>query len=376
MELYDLASPVENFMAAKADALRAPLGGSMELLPLCNMDCKMCYIRLTKEQMEQRGRMLSCDEWLGIAEDAKKNGVLFLLLTGGEPLIYPEFERLYTTLTDMGFILTINTNGTLIDEKWADLFGSRPCRRLNITLYGMDDAAYGRLCGNPRGFSQVMRGVDLLNERNVPFRFNCSVTPDNWKQLPQLFEIARSKNVSLEACSYMFPPVRKDGCAEKYVRLSPEEAARSLLDSFQGKNPGVDMEIAVKNTLAKIKSAAAEILKKNEFMGLSCRAGRSGFWMNWKGELLPCGMFEEPKISLLEHSFAECWDYIVKETSQLRRCAECEKCEKRAICKSCGAACLTETGRTDGKPEYLCRMTEKCYDLLKEYETLNRSENG
>ena len=72
MELYDLASPVENMLAAKADIMRSPLGGTIELLPLCNMSCKMCYIHQSKEQMNKTGTMLSCDQWLRIADEAKK----------------------------------------------------------------------------------------------------------------------------------------------------------------------------------------------------------------------------------------------------------------------------------------------------------------
>lgn len=51
-----------------------------------------------------------------------KAGTLFLLLTGGEPLLFPDFKTLYLELRNMGMILTINTNGTLLGESWADFF--------------------------------------------------------------------------------------------------------------------------------------------------------------------------------------------------------------------------------------------------------------
>ena len=407
MDLYDLANPAERLLADKADAMRAPLGGSMELLPLCNMDCKMCYIRLSRQEMEQRGRMLSCDEWLNIAKDAKDNGVLYLLLTGGEPLIYPEFDRLYTTLLDMGFILTVNTNGTLIDEETADLFARHPCKRINVTLYGTDDDTYARLCGNPEGFSQVMRAAGLLKKKGVIFRFNCSVTPENVSQIREIAAIAKEFNVPLEACNYMFPPVRKGiketgscainsaGKGQKEAksraippagegmegagrgvpepvrkeseetgicRMHPPDAARSQLEIFSCRVNRGEFLAGVMNTMRLLERPV-----DNTYKGLPCRAGRSGFWMNWKGEMVPCGMFEEPGISLLEHSFGECWDYIVSETAKIRYCEDCVKCPKRGICKSCGAACLTETGSCSGKPEYLCEMTDELIRIMYGY---------
>ena len=41
---------------------------------------------------------------------------------GGEPLLVPGFKELYLALKAEGMVLTLNTNGTLLDEPWADLF--------------------------------------------------------------------------------------------------------------------------------------------------------------------------------------------------------------------------------------------------------------
>lgn len=62
------------------------------------------------------------EEWTKTAEDMMKAGTLFVLLTGGEPLLYPHFRELYQKLRELGMIITINTNGTLINEAWADFF--------------------------------------------------------------------------------------------------------------------------------------------------------------------------------------------------------------------------------------------------------------
>ena len=101
---------VDQFMMMRARVLRKPYTPSFALTPLCNLDCKMCYVRKSKTEMDAEGRMLSCDEWLSIADEAVEAGTLFLLLTGGEPLLYPEFRRLYSALAQKGLILSVNTN--------------------------------------------------------------------------------------------------------------------------------------------------------------------------------------------------------------------------------------------------------------------------
>ena len=135
--------------AAPGVGSTAAINGSLELLPLCNMNCDMCYVRLSARETEAKGGLHTADEWIGLGREMQKAGVLFLLLTGGEPLLFPDFQKLYVELRQMGMILTVNTNGTLLDEGWADFFGRYKPRRINITLYGADDSAYEKLCHYP-----------------------------------------------------------------------------------------------------------------------------------------------------------------------------------------------------------------------------------
>ena len=57
---------------------------------------------------------MTLERWLEVAEQARASGLLYLLLTGGEPFLWPDFWPLYERLTEMGFVLSINTNGSLI----------------------------------------------------------------------------------------------------------------------------------------------------------------------------------------------------------------------------------------------------------------------
>ena len=52
---------------------------------------------------------MSQSKFMQLAKDAKEQGMLFLLLTGGEPFLYPEFKELYQELSAMGFVISINS---------------------------------------------------------------------------------------------------------------------------------------------------------------------------------------------------------------------------------------------------------------------------
>ena len=134
---------------ARGRQLGLPIAGTFELTPRCNFHCKMCYVHLSREEQERRGKELTAEQWLQIAREAKDAGMVFLLLTGGEPLLRPDFPEIYRQLKAMGFIITINSNGYLIRDDLRKLFIENPPVRSNISLYGTSDSTYDKTCGVP-----------------------------------------------------------------------------------------------------------------------------------------------------------------------------------------------------------------------------------
>ena len=74
---------ISDYLYRKASANKIPLGASFELSPVCNFACKMCYLRKTAAQVKAEGkRIRDWTEWLALAEACRKEGTLYLLLTG------------------------------------------------------------------------------------------------------------------------------------------------------------------------------------------------------------------------------------------------------------------------------------------------------
>ena len=79
----------------EAFAKGIPISGTFELTPRCNFNCKMCYVHLQPEEIPQNGVELTAKEWLRIAEEAKEAGTTWVCVTGGEPLLHPEFPEIW-----------------------------------------------------------------------------------------------------------------------------------------------------------------------------------------------------------------------------------------------------------------------------------------
>lgn len=357
-------STAERMLMAKAMQRNIPINGSMELLPLCNLNCNMCYVRLSRAEMEAQGRMRSGAEWLALGRQMAKAGTLFLLLTGGEPLLHPDFKEIYLGLKKMGMILTINTNGTLIDEEWADFFGKYKPRRINITLYGADGDAYESLCHYRGGYDRVVKGVRLLRERGVDVKLAGSMTPENVKDISRMIEIAEELDVPMFMDAYMMPAARERSKPfSQQSRLGPEEAAAACtayLRRVLGEEGYAEYR---EDRLKKIDSF---VPGEEVPCASSCMAGRCSFTVNWQGQLRPCVISTEPAADVFEVGFDAAWKQVSTAFQAMRYCAKCSNCRLRPICRTCVAAALLETGDYMGTPEYLCRYAAESERLLRE----------
>ena len=363
MELFQTeTTTLEKIILQKAAAAQRPVNGTLELLPLCNMNCAMCYIRRDRSEVERGGGLRTVEEWIGLGEEMKKAGVLFLLLTGGEPLLFPDFQRLYLELKRMGMVLTINTNGTLLDEKWADFFGREKPRRINITLYGADERAYEELCHYPGGFERTMRGIRLLKERGVDVKINGSVTKENYKDVKRIYQIGRELEIPVHMDTYMLPGIRERGLAiEQQSRLAPEAAAATELETVKAELGEEQFPFYVQRKIAQIENGP-DIYPE----GMTCMAGSCSFSVNWQGEMRPCVTIEEPSVPVFEIGFDAAWEKMTGGAKKFRLHTKCVKCRLRPVCKTCVASAWLETGIYDGLPEYLCRYAKEYARLLYE----------
>lgn len=362
---------LSKYLHAKGHKLGLPIGGTFELTPRCNFNCKMCYVHLTAAEQRARGRELTAEQWLALAEAAKREGTVFLLLTGGEVTIRPDFPEIYREIQKMGFILSVNSNGYLLDGAVLDMFTEAPPTRVNISLYGTSNETYERLCGIP-AYDRVIANIRALRARGIDVRVTMSMTPDNIGDMAAVVREAKNVGAKIIASPYMFPPLRAhpERVGENY-RFSPEEAGRFLaeFDRLRFEPDIFRVRAAAVNAGSGVESDEDDCDLSAEGEAVNCRAGSTAFWLSWDGKLLTCGQMPEPSVAIENGDFAAAWRTLREKTAQLRLPPQCAACAERRACQICAAKCLCETGATDRKPEYLCRMTAAFRAAMRDLST-------
>ena len=351
-----------------------PLNGSFELTPLCTMDCSMCFVRLSREELAARGKLLTPEQWLALAEELKAAGTLFLLLTGGEPLLYPGFRELYLRLRGMGFILMLNTNATLIDESWADFFAKNPPRRINVTLYGANAKDYAAVCRNPDGFEKAERGIRMLKERGVPVKLSGSLVKANVGNLNAYLALCEELGLPVMTETYMMPACRERSRPfDLLQRVSPHEYAEAKMRLL----PSVQAEELLGSDIRKILTEVERNRETNaEPFGFGCKAGTCSFAINWQGHMRPCVLLSEPEVDVLAKGFLPAWDEIRSVCAGIRRDSKCLSCAYRSLCPNCPAAEKAENGCFGKAPEYLCESISRFVELLQEYAAVHATEEN
>lgn len=348
---------VSAYLHGRAAQKGIPLAGTFELTARCNFNCKMCYVH----QHIPPDQELSAEQWIDLGRAAAQNGMLFLLLTGGEPLLRPDFPEIYIALKKLGLMVSVNTNGSLIDEAIIDLFVKYPPSRVNVSLYGGSNETYHKLCGNS-SYQTVTDNIRRIRSRGINVKINCSVTPDNAQDIPAIYTFGREVESPVQATTYMFPPVRINNCqyGDAPARFSAERAAYWQLVCREQYLSDQQLR-----QLADGVTDLDEDCGRGESGSMRCRGGSTSFWVTWDGRMLPCGMFPTEGHSVPQLGFDAAWHAVRTEARNVLLPQECSNCNKQKYCTACAASCLAESGDSRIKPQYICNMTQQLDELVR-----------
>ena len=358
------SAQIRRALSLKCATQGIPVSGTFELTPRCNLRCKMCYVRMTPEEMRPIGRERTAKEWLEIGRQARDAGMLFLLITGGEPTLRKDFCDIYEGLIQLGLSISINSNGTMFHQELRELLHRLPPAQINITLYGTTREEYAALCGDPNAYERVIDTLDWLQKNGFLVHLNATMIPENKEKWEAFEDFAKNRGLELRMTTYCFPPTRK-GLDRKVDRLSPEEAAdlaikdilyREGIEAIYGKK---------KNQQNQISSCKLDIGDP-----MQCMAAKSQFWINWDGTMVPCGMLNTPVTNPFEMGFESAWECLKEEAAKIRLCPDCTGCAEKKNCMNCAAVTYTETGSFDGKPEYMCQLNRAYQERLDRYSEM------
>ena len=309
-------SSFNQYLDAKARQMGVPLTGQFELTPLCNFSCKMCYVHLDVGQLNGKA-LLSVETWKDLIHQAWEAGMMHVTLSGGECLTYPGFDDLYLYVQSLGCDVSILTNGYLLDDRRIEFFRQHKPAMIQISLYGSDDDAYERVTG-VRAFGRVAENVQKAIEAG--FNVRLVLTPSTYmgEDALETLRFARSITPNVIINSTVFAPREETGRSQQ--RDNPDADFFVKLFRLSYELDGRETKEIDPAKLPPVGGTSHECDK----CGLLCGGARSGFVVDWKGNLMPCNSLDMIRADLLKDGFREGWKQIHQAVAEWPLVPECQ----------------------------------------------------
>jgi radical SAM protein with 4Fe4S-binding SPASM domain len=342
----------------KLKSKRAPLSFDLELTARCNLHCRHCYINLPSNESQARSGELTPREIDGIADQAVSLGAIWVLLSGGEPLLRDDFQEIYLSLKRKGLLVSVFTNATLVREEHIALFRKYPPRDIEVTVYGASPATYERVTRRPGSFAAFLSGLNRLLESGVKVRLKAMALRSNFHELPAIAAFCRERTKDF----YRFDPqlhLRFDRDERRNTEIRAERLTPAEI---------VALERADEKRFTALRKGCDTLIREDlAHTGCDhlfhCGAGNGSFSVSYDGKFRLCSSLWAPETicDLRKGTLRDAWEHLVPKVrdmrSQRREFLErCRRCPIVDLCLWCPAHSWLETGELDTVIDYFCRV--------------------
>jgi radical SAM protein with 4Fe4S-binding SPASM domain len=325
---------------------RYPLSATFELTERCNFNCVHCFINQPANSREVRERELSLSEIKGILNQMASEGVISLLLSGGEPLLRPDFLDIYMHAKRLGMLVTIFTNGTLLTSRILDVFSEYPPQLIEITLYGSTKKTFERITRLPKSFEAAIRGVEMVLKHGLPLNLKTMVLKVNRHELGEMKDIAEKLGVQFRSDKILWPRLDGQKGPEKF-RLSPQEVIELEKQDLEVQNEWQEQDGLFSDTVRRLRSDKVWI----------CGGGFHSFHVNAYGRMSICQMTRQPAYDLRQGNLRDGWAFLDMIREEKRTIeTPCRTCSVGVMCTQCPGWSQLVYGDHETPVDYICEI--------------------
>jgi len=326
---------------------RVPIEGSLELTLRCNNNCIHCYCNMPAHDTEEMAREMNTGMITDIISEVADEGCLWLLLTGGEPLLRPDFKEIYLYAKKKGILLTLFTNGTLINEEIADFLAEWMPFSTEITLYGATEKTYEGITRVHGSYRRCIKGIELFLERKVPLKLKTMAIRQNVHEIPLMKSYAEGLGIEFRFDSLINARIDMDK-GPLSTRLSVKDVIR--------------LDIEDEKRLKEWKEFCDKYIGHIDSDRLyTCGAGLNSFHIDPYGNIAICIMSRKDTYNIRDGRFREGWYNFIgrlRETP-LSSDNKCRMCELISLCGQCPGWAHLEHGNDESPVDYLCEIAHK-----------------
>lgn len=371
---------MREYQRKKPRILGVPAAVACLVTSSCNLACPHCYARAYEKRDPHD---LPLESWKKIIENLSNAGVYGIIITGGEPLLRDDLEKIIMEATDHNLPASLITNGALLTEARLKSIASTGITQMMISLDSSTPEGHDTFRGSKGLFARIQNAVPLLQESGISVMFIAALTRCNIREAGEIIELAhnlggtriRLKNLCLAGRAMMHSDLEPQ--PSQYIHavraiFGADQKFKDMYVRFPDL-PAIYYEkgIGLENYYTLIREG-----KIGE-----CGAGFIGAAVGPDGNLQLCDMIDSPMGSLLSEDLETLWNSEEMNTVRAVDLRNLEPCNCCRLKESCLAGCRGLPSQYDEcntlKSDLLC---QKCFDsfyeeLFSEERDISQEEN-
>lgn len=299
----------------------------IELTSRCNERCIHCYIPHKYKLYD-----ITPELYYSVLDQLKEMNVLNVTLSGGEPMLHPQFIEFLKAAQKYDFSVNILSNLTLLNDDIVAAMKSTRLSSVQVSLYSMIPEHHDAITTVKGSFEKTKNAILKLIENDIPLQISCPTMKANKDDYGDVLKWAHEHKV--RAVTDYIMMAEYDGETENLKnRLSLDEVGKVIKDIISD-------DTDYQNEILKpdFEEHCNELQNNPE--GRVCGVGISSCCMVANGNVYPCAGWQSYICgNLTENSLKDIWDNSPKmlylRNLRKKDFKECSTCKDQSFCAMC-----------------------------------------
>lgn len=333
----------------------------IEITSKCNERCIHCYIPHKNKDTD-----IDPELFYKILKQCKEMGVMDITLSGGEPMLHPNFLDFLHAAKLNDFSVTILSNLTLLTDEIISEMKSNCLSGVQVSLYSMNPDIHDSITKVPGSFEKTKQAIIKLMKNNIPIQISCPTMKQNNDESYSNVAKWATKN-RLRAYTDCILMARYD----------------HTTDNLDNRMSLTDME-KILNDIIENDNSYQTVIQNNDFNNINlqkspddiiCGVGIMSLCMVSNGNVFPCAGWQSCVCgNVTKSSLKNIWE-TSPELNYLRKLRKkdlpkCANCENQIFCSVCMARNANEN--IDGNPlkinDYFCEIAKLNKKVVLEWQ--------
>ena len=259
---------------------------------MCNFKCEHCSVKMFQGKNDRRSFTL--DDVRELSRQADELGLANIVITGGEPLIFKDFDQLVEAIDPQKFYITSDTNGWFLDHERARHLKSIGVDKIQLSLDSLNAEEHDSFRRAPGSHARALRAIDAALEAGLNIILSTVVTHQrvHSDEFIEYLEFAKSKGVGTFV-TYAKPVGAWEGNFDALVTRDDMKYVAGLADKY--------------NVFTHLTPSYG--------MDLGCIAVKRMISLTQYGDVMPCpymqtsigNFFEEPLKDIIDRGMNIKW---------------------------------------------------------------------